>query len=251
VKRKIFSDYYGRKLNRASSLYRIDKFLSEYDLNMNHYVGPKDGYTHFNDFIYRKIKPGARPIAEGVVSPADGKLLVFQEINDCNDFFVKGSKFNLSSFMRDDELVKKFEGGSMLIVRLAPTDYHRYHFPASGPASESKLIKGPLFSVNPIALDKSLEIFCQNKRTICVQNSDTYGDILYSDVGATAVGTIHQTYTPNVPLEKGAEKGYFAFGGSTVVLFFEKGKIQFDQDLIDNTKNGIETAVEMGDTIAH
>ena len=163
---------------------------------------------------------------------------------------IKGSKFNLSSFLIEDDLVKKFEGGSMLIVRLAPTDYHRYHFPASGPASESKLIKGPLYSVNPIALDKSLEIFCQNKRTICVQQSNDYGDIAYSDVGATAVGTIHQTYTPNVPLEKGAEKGYFAFGGSTVVLFFEKGKIQFDQDLIDNTKNGIETAVEMGDTIA-
>lgn len=249
IKRKIVSSLYGWIMNTSYSKKWIHGFRQKYNMSLNEYVVPQNGFKTFNDFFYRHVKPESRPIGNGLVSPADGKILVFQEINEYQDFFVKGGKFNIGSYMKDNILAKKFEGGSMLIVRLAPTDYHRFHFPASGKVTRTKLINGFYHSVSPIALDGSLEKFFENKRTICVQDSEEFGKIAYSDVGATMVGSIIQTYTPETHIDKGAEKGFFAFGGSTVVLFFEKGKIQFDQDLIDNTKNQIETAVLMGETI--
>ncbi|HYQ56234.1 MAG TPA: phosphatidylserine decarboxylase, partial [Draconibacterium sp.] len=140
--------------------------------------------------------------------------------------------------------------GEMAIVRLAPPDYHRFHFPASGTASKSIKINGHYFSVSPLALQKSLEIFCENKREYCTLSTEEYGDILIVDVGATMVGSIIQTYEANTQVKKGDEKGYFAFGGSTLVLLFEKGKITFDADLVENTKKGMETTVKVGENIA-
>jgi phosphatidylserine decarboxylase len=95
-----------------------------------------------------------------------------------------------------------------------------------------------------------LEIFCQNQRTYSILNTKEYGDILISEVGATMVGSIIQTYENDSFVEKGSEKGYFAFGGSTVVLFFEKGRILFDKDIVENTRRGYETSVKMGEKIA-
>lgn len=250
IKRKLVSSIYGKIMHSSISKKWIKDFCIKYDMSMDDYIVPEKGFTSFNDFFYRKIKKGARPIGSELVSPADGKILVFNEINDYQQFFVKGGEFNLSTYLQDEKLAKKFHGGSMLIVRLAPIDYHRFHFPAAGLVSKTKFINGFYHSVSPIALDGSLDKFFENKRTICTIDSKEYGLIGYSDVGATLVGGIYQTYTPDTHIEKGSEKGYFAFGGSTVVLFFEKGKIKFDKDLLDNTKNGIETAVLMGDSIA-
>ena len=122
----------------------------------------------------------------------------------------------------------------MLIIRLAPTDYHRFHFPAKGVPSQTSLINGYYYSVSPIALRQSLEIFCANKRTISTLTTEPYGDILISEVGATMVGSILQSYNVNSSVEAGSEKGYFAFGGSTVVLLFEQGKVTF---LEENSKH--------------
>lgn len=252
LKRKLVSSLGGWFLNTKRSKKRIQPFIYDYKINMSHYlVSEASSFKHFNDFFYRKIDPAKRPIGEGVVSPADGKTLAFQHITDQTKFFVKGSSFTLNRFLRNGNLAKKYEGGSMIIVRLAPTDYHRYHFPAEGKAGVSKLIKGKYFSVSPIALRQSLEIFCQNKRTICTLATKEAGDVLISEVGATMVGSILQTYKPNTKVEKGSEKGYFAFGGSTVVLLFEKGKVLLSDDLLENTAKGLETQVKMGETIAN
>lgn len=250
MKRKFVSALGGWYMNSRKSKKRIARFVSDFQIDMEDYIVTDTSlYKHFNDFFYRKINPNRRPIGEGVVSPADGKTLAFQHITDSQKFFVKGSEFNLKQFLGSADLAEKYEGGAMVIVRLAPTDYHRYHFPAEGIASESKLITGDYFSVSPIALRQSLAIFCQNKRTICTLQTKEYGDILISEVGATMVGSILQTYVSNQPMVKGQEKGYFAFGGSTVVLLFEKDKIQFSADLVNNTESGLETQVLMGQTI--
>lgn len=250
IKRKIVSAVGGWYMNSRSSRKRIKAFITNYKIDMSDYV-PSDAskFKHFNDFFYRKINPKKRPIGEDVVSPADGKTLAFQRISDTTKFFIKGSEFDLKRFLGTDERAKKYQGGSMLIIRLAPTDYHRYHFPAKGMASSTELIKGHLYSVSPIALRQSLEIFCQNKRSISTLSTESFGDILISEVGATMVGSILQTYEANREVASGSEKGYFAFGGSTVVLLFEKGNIQFSEDLIKNTENGMETQVLMGQTI--
>lgn len=248
-KRKFISSVFGGILNMRISSLRVKGFIEKYNMDMSQYIIPDGGYKTFNDFFYRHIKPGARPIKKGIVSPADGKLLVFQEINQNTAFFVKGSDFSVETLLNSKELAEKYEGGSMCIVRLAPTDYHRYHFPVSGFVGENIRIRGDYFSVSPLALKRSLAIFCRNKREYSIIKTPAHGDVVFCDIGATMTGGIIQSHQQNSNINKGDEKGYFAFGGSTVVLLFEKGKIQFSQDLIENTKNGYETAILMGDTI--
>lgn len=109
--------------------------------------------------------------------------------------------------------------------------------------------KGDYYSVNPIALKAVSELFCKNKREWSIFNSDNFGDVLCIEVGATFVGSIMQTYVPGKRLKKGDEKGYFKFGGSTTILFFEKGKVKIDKDIIDQTNKGYETSVVLGEKI--
>ncbi len=248
-KRKFISSIFGGILNMRISSLRVKGFIEKYKMDMSQYIIPEGGYKTFNAFFYRNIKTDARPIKAGIVSPADGKLLVFQEINQNTAFFVKGSDFSVETLLNSKVLAEKYEGGSMCIVRLAPTDYHRYHFPVSGFVGENIKIRGDYFSVSPLALKKSLAIFCRNKREYSIIKTPVHGDVVFCDIGATMTGGIIQSHQPNSNIKKGDEKGYFAFGGSTVVLIFEPGKIQFSKDLIENTKNGHETAILMGDTI--
>jgi len=250
-KRKLVSALGGRYMNTRMSAKRIPAFVEEHHIDMKEYaVSSVSDYKSFNDFFYRKLKKDARPIDDEVVSPADGKILAFPSLKEVNSFFIKGSEFTLGQFLQNNDLAQKYAEGSMAIVRLAPPDYHRYHFPASGTASESVKIKGHYFSVSPLALQKSLQIFCENKREYCTLSTENYGDILIVDVGATMVGSIIQTYEAGSTVNKGDEKGYFAFGGSTLVLLFEKDKILFDNDLLANTAKGLETTVKMGENIA-
>lgn len=251
VKRKLFSNITGWYMNRSCSRKKIKKFIKKYDINMSHYELPNSGkFSNFNKFFYRRIKETVRPIGIHIVSPADGKAVAFQNINSSSSFYIKGSEFSLSDFLQNNTLAHKYCNGAMIIVRLAPTDYHRFHFPASGIISESKKIKGRYFSVSPLALKKNMEIFCRNQREYSILKTEDYGDIIISEIGATMVGSIIQNYQINSIVKKGSEKGYFAFGGSTLLLLFEEGKIKIDQDLLEHTINGYETKVRMGETIA-
>ena len=207
-------------------------------------------YSSFNDFFYRKLKADARPIGEDFVSPGDGKLLAFNKVDDLEHFFVKGNQFSLSTFLQNDELAQKYEEASLLILRLAPNDYHRYHFPYAGTPSAMTQIKGSYFSVSPYALANNfVRVFCENKREYCMLSTEDKGEVLIAPVGATMVGSIIETFTPNKAIEKGAEMGYFAFGGSTLVLLLEKEKVKIDEDLLLNTQKGMETFVKMGEKI--
>lgn len=249
IKRKAFSGLGGRFMNSRRSAKHIAPFLVKHQMSLDDYLVPKGGFTTFNDFFYRKVKPGARPIGEGLVAPADGKVVAFEKISDNTKFFVKGYEFRVKDFLQNAELAKQFEGGSMVIVRLAPVDYHRYHFPASGKASAQTRVKGHYYSVSPIALKNSLEIFCENQREYCLLETEKFGKIIMCEVAATMVGSMINTYKSNSQVEKGEEKGYFAFGGSTVVLLMEAGKVKLDDDLLENSAKGIEMQVKMGTRI--
>ena len=146
---------------------------------------------------------------------------------------------------------EKYAGGVCLILRLCPTDYHRFHFIDNGIPSETINIKGSYYSVNPVALDKIPKLFCQNKREYSIFHSENFGDILHIEVGASCVGTIIQSYTPNKEITKGDEKGYFKFGGSTTILFFEKNTVVIDKDILEQTSLGFECKVNLGDKIGH
>ncbi len=249
-KRKYLSQFGGLMMQWSYSKRKIPVFIKEHQLNMDEFVVPEKGYKNFNQFFYRKLKDKQRIIEDGVVSAADGKIVVFNQINDCYNFYIKDCSFNLTTFLKDKYLAQKYNGCAMAIIRLAPADYHRFHFPFDGIPSESKKIKGYYYSVSPLALKQNMKIFCENKREYSQLKTNSIGDILICEVGATLTGSIKQTYIPNQPVKKGDEKGHFSFGGSTIVLLFEKNKIKFNQDLINNTNNGFETAIKMGEQIA-
>ncbi len=250
VKRKFLSELYGRRMDSIASIKKIKPFVEDLNIDMNESLMSIDDFSSFNDFFYRKLKPESRPIGEGFVSPGDGRLLAFENIDLVNSFFVKGRKFTLTEFLQDQKLAKQYEGGTLIILRLAPNDYHRFHFPFNGIPSSIKKIKGSYFSVSPYALASNFtKVFCENKREICILKTENKGDLLIAPIGATMVGTIIETYQPNTAVNRGDEMGYFAFGGSTVVVIAEAGKISVDADIISNTANKIETFVKMGEKI--
>jgi len=183
------------------------------------------------------------------VSPADCRLNVFPTVDQATDVWVKGKNFNLKNLLLDDKLVTKFTGGAMVICRLAPQDYHRFHCPVSGVVGAMFPIDGTYYTVNPIAVKEDVDVYTENKRVRLLINSPEFGDVCYVAVGATMVGSINFTAKEKDTLKKGDELGYFAFGGSTVLMFFEKGKITFDQDLVVNSIKPIETLVKMGESL--
>jgi phosphatidylserine decarboxylase len=224
-------------------------FIRKFEVDPSEFLLPVTAFTSFNDFFVRKLKIEVRPIAPGkdaAVMPADGRYFFYQDICQCDGFVVKGKKFNLAALLKDPVLAAQYEGGSMVIARLCPSDYHRFHFPCDCIPSSTRLINGWYYSVNPIAIRKNLEIFTQNKRTVCELKTDNFGNILYLEIGATSVGSIQETYVPDTFQPKGAEKGYFEFGGSSLILLFTKGSIQFDEDLLQATEAGYEIRCLMG-----
>jgi phosphatidylserine decarboxylase len=248
AKRKLVSAIYGTMMDRTSSAKKIHTFIEDFDIDMS--VAREQEFSNFNDFFTRKLKADARPIdtsSNSVVSPADGKILAYADISN-SDFIIKGYRFDVSSFLDNPDLAQKYHDGALLIIRLAPMDYHRFHFPVSGNVSPNKKIDGDYYSVNPFALRKKAEIFCLNKREYTILSNPMFGNVVMIEVGATMVGSIEQTFKGSI-VNKGEEKGYFKFGGSTVVLLFEKSKILIDQDLLINTAKGYETTVKMGERI--
>jgi len=248
AKRKVVSSIYGNWMDSPTSKKKIQPFVKEFDIDMS--IALKQEFISFNDFFTRKLKKNARPVDANstvVVSPADGKILAYADISN-SDFIIKGYRFDINSFLNNAGLAQNYLEGTLVIIRLAPFDYHRFHFPISGSVSPITRINGGYYSVNPLALRQMAEIFCLNKREFTIITNPLYGDVVMAEVGATMVGTILQTYTGNF-VKKGEEKGYFKFGGSTVVLLFEKNKIRIDNDLLINTLKGYETVIKVGERI--
>tara|TARA_B100000029_G_C17600648_1_gene965646 strand:- start:280 stop:1200 length:921 start_codon:yes stop_codon:yes gene_type:complete len=250
IRRWIVSAWYGSKMDEVKSSLRIVPFINKYGLDESEFADPVGEYLSFNEFFYRKLKLKSRPINtedNSLVFPADGRHMAFANISSENNFIVKGQIFNLKQFLGDDELAERYKDGSMLLSRLCPVDYHRFHFPCSGKVGIPRLINGWLYSVNPIALVTRPTIFWENKRIVTSVESVELGQVQFVEVGATMVGSVRQTYIPGEHVAKGDEKGYFAFGGSSVVVLFEKGRMRFDPDLLENTTNGYETYARFGE----
>lgn len=252
IKRAAFSKWYGWRMDNSRSRSKIAPFISDYGLDTDEFAEQADSFSSFNEFFYRKLKEGARPVSEDpIVLPADGRHLAFPNIDDIEGFFVKGQTFDIHQLIADEQLSARYAGGSLLLSRLCPVDYHRFHFPVTGKVSSTRLINGPLFSVSPIALKRRLSYLWQNKRTLTTIQTATMGQVLMLEIGATCVGSILQTYTPGQEVQKGDEKGYFAFGGSSTIVVFEPGIVQFSDDLLRNSQHQIETYARMGDSMGH
>jgi len=238
-----FSRLYGFFQSSRLSRSKIRPFIAAFNMNEAEFLEPKESFKSFNDFFIRRLNPESRPIAPGndvAILPADGRYLFYSNIQKSDGFFVKGQKFSLEALLGDSCWAHKYHQGSMVIARLCPTDYHRFHFPFNCAPERPKLINGPLFSVNPMALKKNVHILAENKRMLTPLQTKNFGTVLYIEVGATYVGSIHQTFAPEEPYAKGDEKGYFSFGGSSIILLFEPFRIDFDHDLLDASNRRME-----------
>ena len=245
----LLSRLYGLWQKQRWTRRRIAPFVKAYDIDATEFASAIDEFPSFNDFFIRKLNSTARPIATGgttAIIPADGRYWLYQDIAAAASFPIKGKKFDLMSLLRDSTLAERYRGGSAVIARLCPSDYHRFHFTVDGVPGPSRLINGFLYSVNPIAIRKKGNILNENRRVLTEIDSDNFGNVLVVEVGATNVGSIRQTYSPGQHYRKGDEKGYFEFGGSALLLLFQKGRITFDSDLIALSRHGLEIRCLMG-----
>ena len=252
LKKKVFSKLYGSYCDSPKSRKKIAPFIKNFDIDMSISQKSITNFKNFNDFFARKLIPSSRPIdmdKNKLISPGDGRLTVFTDINLNKIVQIKGFTYSLKELIGDENLAKEYNLGTCLLLRLCPLDYHRFHFVDNGVCQETQKIKGAYYSVNPIALKNIPNLFCRNKREWCLFKSENFDDIIHVEVGATCVGTIIQTYKPNSPIKKGNEKGYFKFGGSTTILFFKKDTIKIDDDILSQSSLGFETKVKMGETI--
>ena len=241
VKRPCFSKWYGKKMDTAESRSKICPFITKYELNTDEFLENTDSYKSFNEFFFRKLKPQARPVhpyQTSVVFPADGRHLVLPDLSKVSQVYAKGQEFDLTRLLGSENLVNTFREGSIVISRLCPVDYHRFHFSLPGKVSNNRLINGNLFSVNPIALRKRISIFWENKRYLSIVENEQVGKVVQLLIGATCVGSVHITADENSFVEKGDEFGYFSFGGSCVMTIFPKNRINFREELLEQSAKG-------------
>ena len=250
AKRAWFSRWYGWRMSGRGSAARVRPFIERYGIAEEEHVKAADAFTSFNDFFYRKLKLEARPVdgaADSVVFPADGRHLGFAKASEVEGVFVKGQQFDLGRLLGDEQLAEHFADGTAVFSRLCPVDYHRFHFPVAGVPKDTRLINGPLYSVNPLALRDRLAILWENKRFITEIKTEQLGRVLTLEIGATNVGSVNHTFVPTRPVEKGEEKGCFAFGGSATFTIFEPGRVRLADDLIEQSSQQRELYAKVGD----
>ncbi len=236
---KLVGKYMDSKLSKK----RIKKTIKDNNIDMN--LFEKKEYKSFNDFFTRKKKNLTIDMAKDhFISPCDSKLLAIK-LNKTSSFDIKGSKYNLQNIINED-LTKKYSEGYALIFRLEVSDYHRYHFIDDGTRDDYKFIKGKLNTVQPIAYNK--KIFHTNCREYTTLHTKHFGDVIEVDVGALLVGKITNN-KEITSFKKGEEKGYFEYGGSTIILFVPDKKIIIDNDILLNSTLGKETVVSCGEKI--
>lgn len=211
---------------------------------------PMESFKNFNEFFYRALKPDARPCSAPdnnhiIVSPADCRTVVFNRLDDAQRIWVKGREFSVERLLGNayPEDAKIYKNGAMGIFRLAPQDYHRFHIPVDGVLGEPKLLEGEYYTVNPMAIRSALDVYGENVRVCVPIDSVAHGRVMVICVGAMMVGSTVITRKQGETVKRAEELGYFKFGGSTLLVLFPPGAMRFDDDLIDNSNEALETLV--------
>ncbi len=237
----------GKFLDSSTSRWIIGPFMKKSGIDLSEYE--MSDYRSFNEFFTRKIKPECRKIdweKTHLIAPCDSKLSVYP-ISQGSRFVIKDTEYSMESLLRSRKLAKHYEGGQLLVFRLAVDDYHRYCYVDDGLKSKNYRIPGVFHTVNPLANDV-YPIYKENTREFSILKSQNFGRILMMEVGALLVGRI-VNYHERKEVKRGEEKGRFEFGGSTVILCLEKNRAVIDEDILLNTSRGIETIVKMGEKI--
>ena len=233
-------------MNSSLSKGQINSFIKKNNIDMNLYES--QDYHSYNDFFTRTIKDGVRHIdmdENALIAPCDSKLTVYP-IEDTLQLKIKNSVYTIEDLLMSPSLADEYRGGLCLVFRLTVDDYHHYHFIDDGTADKDHFIKGVFHTVNPIASDY-YPIYKTNSRSYTVLHTKHFGDVVQMEVGAMMVGKI--TNLNKKTFKRGEEKGYFEFGGSTVVLFIKKDIVDIDEDILNISKNEDEVRVLMGERI--
>lgn len=237
----------GLLLNSRLSKLGIKPFITSNSINMDDYEDKN--FKSYNDFFMRKIKVDKRKIendSDILISPCDSKLMVYN-ISPKSQFTIKNTVYTMESLVKNEAIAKEYENGQLLLFRLTVDDYHRYCYIDNGIKSKNYRIEGLFHTVNPIANDH-YPIYKENTREYSVLQSENFGNVLMMEVGALMVGKI-VNYHENLEVKKGQEKGRFEFGGSTVIICLKEGQAIIDEDILNNTFDGIETKVQYGEKI--
>ncbi len=226
---------------------RIKRLIAAHNINMADYE--EQNYKSFNEFFIRKLAPNARPVDmndDAVISPADSKLTIY-DISEDSIYRVKGCDYSIVQLLGgDEELAKEYYGGKCFIYRLTVDNYHRYCYPDKGREISNKFIPGILHTVNPIAL-KYHDVYGKNCRELTLLETENFGKVAYIEVGAMMVGKINNHR--KAEFERGEEKGYFSFGGSTIIVLYKKDTLIPDNDITENSKTETETTVLFGERV--
>lgn len=245
--KKITSKFAGHLMDKKKSTKYIDNFIKDNNIDMSEY--PKIEYKSFNDFFSRKIKNGKRKFSgnkKDFCAPCDSKLTVYK-IDKNKEFIIKNKKYTLNSILRDEALSKNYENGYFLVFRLSVDDYHRYSYIDDGKLLKRKEINGKFHTVGPIAFDK-YRVYQENQREYEILKTQNFDEIIQMEIGAMMVGKIVNHKLKR--FKRGEEKGYFLFGGSTSVIIVKENILRIDEDILNNSKNNIETKVKQGEKVA-
>jgi len=249
VKRKVFSRIYGAYCRTKHSTRMIDSFIKEHDMDMSSYSGQ---YNNFAEFFARakdKAHVNFPQEADAFGSPCEGVVSAYVDIDPNSLIAAKGQYFSLGELFGDNELAKEYVGGTMIKIRLVPSDYHRAHFFDDGVVTQAKMIDGDLFSVSPIAVERVARLYCVNKRALVVFASQNFGDVAFVEVGATFVGSMVHSFEVGKPVERGQEAAYFLPGGSLIMFFFKKDAFVPSEEFLEQTSKGYETKIDLGDML--
>ena len=237
----------GAYLDSRLSHNLIKGFIQKNGINLDDYQ--TDGIKTFNQFFRRQIKEGRRPFdmePSNLCAPCDGLLSVWN-IKDNTVIPVKQSKYTVSSLLKNEELAAEYNGGICLVFRLCVDNYHRYAYVDSGKKGPNIFIPGKLHTVRPIALEAG-PVFTENCREYTVIENPVFGKLVQMEVGAMLVGRIVNLEGEGTAV-RGKEKGFFEYGGSTIILLIKKDMVQIKEEFLKNSQNGIETPVKMGEHI--
>lgn len=234
----------GKYMDSSLSKKRINKTIRNNNIDMSIYEERE--YKSFNDFFTRRKKNLLFDMQKDhFVSPADAKLLV-KKIDNKVSFSIKGSIYHINDIV-DNNILSDYQNGYALIFRLEITDYHRYHFIDDGTLDKYRFINGKLHTVQPIAYEKN-KVFHTNSREYTILHTKNFSDVVMCEVGAMMVGKISNN-KKITSFKKGDEKGYFEFGGSTIILFVKDNVVKIDEDIMNNSMNDKETIVSCGEKI--
>lgn len=245
----------GHEYNQPESCKKIPEFIKFFELDMSEFERENiEDYKSFNDFFIREIKSDRRPLAEPdddsvIVSGADCRLMVFNSLQETTDLWIKGEEFSFEKLLgHDKELTETFRNGVLANFRLCPQDYHRFHTPVSGTIGKITKLPGTTYSVEPCDIKSDIDVLGENEREIIIIDAGKYGKVAFVAIGAKKVGLVTTLVKEGSRVKKGDELGYFSFGGSDVVLMFEK-RIKWDDDIREHSVQGIETLLKFNQRI--